>query len=679
MQIFDVVIAFGAILAVCMFLVQKFHLPSSLAPLATLSLTMLWFSVAGIFGVLVPLGYLYYALALTAGAVAIWDLWRKKSSFSCFVSPGFLFFLGTSLVFLIYLAVRQPVVAVWDEMSFWGTAAKITKLDNTLYTVSPLSQIWEWTATQKPGMIALGYWIQFFGKGFAAWKLYLAYDLLLFACFSAVIGALETKNWKLWIPTAIAGFVSPWFFTIYQRETTLRPVYMDSYGDIPAGVLAAGAVAFWFALRQNNQKGVWFVPVILTSALYVKDNTMPIAMMAFGIIALDCLLFGLPQEDSQKKAKVWAKRTGVVASCIGAMGAGYLLWSHHAAIAVQMRAEQGGMGTTSMSLGAVLKNGFQMLLAPNTVSPQITEKYQPKFDQVSQDMVHAFLKVSITMAGPCLTALLFITLLFVAVAIFSPKEQRLRMALLGGSVVVGFFAYYLVILFSYVFIFKDFQAASLDSYNRYIYPYLLFAFLVALAFLANASVGRIKGEPLTAVALGVSVLMLVRFSSLMMPQFTILDYPEPYFDQLKESEQNAQRVIDAVEPDARIFYVRQGDNGEYWFRQSYNLLPLITDPSGSLDEQKGWSGGMGGTFGLAELANGDIYYHPYTPEQLSSYLLEKECDYVYVEQSDEIFQQSYHHMFEDGLQNAEDQPALYQIEEKQGQAYMTPVEMEEKK
>ena len=222
MEYLDVVISFAALAALCLFLYVRCDLPASLTPLAAVSGTMVWFSIAGMAGLLRPMGWAWFVLAAAAGAAGLWKTSPKK--LAGLLRPGFCLFVGLGVVFGVYLALRQPVVAVWDEMSFWGTAAKITKLDNELYTTSSLSRIWEWTATQKPGMILLGYFVQFFGAGFAAWKLYFAYDLLLFACFAAVVGALEGRRWPVWIPAALAAFLSPWFFTIYQRETTARPV-----------------------------------------------------------------------------------------------------------------------------------------------------------------------------------------------------------------------------------------------------------------------------------------------------------------------------------------------------------------------------------------------------------------------------------------------------------------------
>ena len=156
----------------------------------------------------------------------------------------------------------------------------------------------------------------------------------------------------------------------------------------------------------------------------------------------------------------------------------------------------------------------------------------------------------------------------------------------------------------------------------------------------------------------------------------VLGYPDAYFEEVKQSAAVAQSVVDTVDRESRVFYVYQGDNGEHWFGQSYNLLPVMLDPSGVVNEEKGWSGGSGGTFGLAELANGDPYYHPYTPAQLSSYLAESGCGYMLVEHCDDIFVQSYAEMFTDGLAAAADGPALYAVEITDSGAVMTPVEME---
>ena len=674
MQYLDVVISFAALLALCVFFSLRCKLPASLAPLAALSATMIWSSIAGMAGLLRPMGWAYFLLAAAAGVAGLWKSDTKK--LAGLLQPGFCLFLGLALVFGIYLAVRQPIVAVWDEMSFWGTAAKITKLDNELYTTSALSTIWEWTATQKPGMIVLGYFMQFFGSGFAAWKLYLAYDLLLFGCFAAVIGLLEGRGWAVWAPAALAAFLTPWFFTIYQRETTMRPVYMDSYGDIPAGVLAAGAVAFWLCLRRSGGRGLWSVPLVLWAASYVKDNTLPIALMAWGLICFDALFFGLPGTEPVKKGVRPVRRAGFcVFSALG-WAVGYAAWSRHVAAAVLARAEQGGMGSTSMSLAEVLKNGIGMLISPASLPSEITGRYTEKFAQVSADMTSAFFSSSITMAGPCVTALILIAGVFGAAVMFGRRGSRLRSAALGVLTLAGFFGYYLVILFSYVFIFKDSQAAALDSYNRYIFPYLIFAFLVALALLADAAQAPRRFAPGQGALIAVSGLMLWRFTSLMLPQFTVLSYPEAYFEQMRQSAGVAQSVVDTVERDARIFYVYQGDNGEHWFAQSYNLLPVLIDPSGVVNEERGWSGGSGGTFGLAELANGNPYYHAYTPQQLSDYLEYSGCDYMLVECCDEIFTQSYSEMFADALASAQQGPALYAVEITETGAVMTPVEME---
>ena len=79
----------------------------------------------------------------------------------------------------------------------------------------------------------LGYFVQFFGA-FAPFKVYLAYDLLLFACIAAVLGRVDLKL-QAGGALAVIGWCTPWFFTTYARTIFVSKVYMSAYGDIPAG------------------------------------------------------------------------------------------------------------------------------------------------------------------------------------------------------------------------------------------------------------------------------------------------------------------------------------------------------------------------------------------------------------------------------------------------------------
>ena len=75
MEYLDVVISFAALAALCLFLYVRCDLPASLTPLAAVSGTMVWFSIAGMAGLLRPMGWAWFVLA-AAAQFAGGFLWR---------------------------------------------------------------------------------------------------------------------------------------------------------------------------------------------------------------------------------------------------------------------------------------------------------------------------------------------------------------------------------------------------------------------------------------------------------------------------------------------------------------------------------------------------------------------------------------------------------------------------
>lgn len=159
-----------------------FSLPLSCAPFVSICCITLYFCLAGILNVLLYAGVLFYIFVMLSAIfafakVVLGKRWRNftKSINNC----GFLLFIVLSLFTLIYFYYRKPLFAEWDELSFWGTASKLMKINNALYTKATIG--WNWVPSQCPGLVVLGYWVQFLGEVFCEWKVFWAYDLLLFS------------------------------------------------------------------------------------------------------------------------------------------------------------------------------------------------------------------------------------------------------------------------------------------------------------------------------------------------------------------------------------------------------------------------------------------------------------------------------------------------------------------
>lgn len=655
----DVLLALLAVLGLTAFLTLYARLPAALGPLTALSLAGLWLAAWGMAGALAVGGWTLYLACWGLGG---WALVRRRESWRQLLTPGLVLFLVMALGVTVYFAVRQPIPTDFDEYSLWATAAKLTKANDALYTVGETGTPWQ--ATQTPSLILMGYFAQFLGR-FAYWKVYVGYDWLLFACFAAVLGRLDWKKYALAVPAAVACWCAPWFFTTYNRTIFLSKVYMNSYGDIPAGVLFGGAVALWLALRAADGPRWPVVPVLAFAAL-AKDNLFPVMLVAAGMAAADWFFF----PDAGPFRKGWPRRLGFSALTCAAPLAAYLAWSRYIAGLAALNAAEGGMGVTSQSLPSVVINGVKMLLGLPVAD--YYEERRWRFVQAGQDMVSAFFKDELSMLGPGAVVLGLIVALFLA-GILLAKGARLRAR--GGVLLAvglaGFVGYNFVLRLSYAFIFREEQCVGLVDYNRYIYPYYIGLFLIALAWLLAAAQShpapQWRGLAAGALVLALGGGMLLRTNQFILPQYSVLGFSQAEFDDQNLIQRKADAVAETVEPGSRIFFVSQGDNGLRWFSYSCDLLPLILDYSGDIDG----GGGGGGTFGLPELDNGNLYYHPYTLEEFRTLVEESGCAYILVDAVDEIFVQSYGSLFADGLAGAED-TLLYRVTEDGWQ----PVEME---
>ncbi|EJX08816.1 hypothetical protein, membrane [gut metagenome] len=560
----------------------------------------------------------------------------------------------------------------FDEFSFWGTAAQMTKTTDRLYTVGEYGT--PWLPSQNPGLIMLGYFVQFFGQ-FAHFKVYLGYDLLLFACIAALVGVTELCNYRLSIPLATIGWLTPWFLTTYNRTIMVSKVYMSAYGDIPAGMLIGGTVALWIALRRVNGP-VWTILPVLAFLANIKDNTFPLALITAALVAADYFLFG----HNQKWRTGWVKRLGFSALSMAAPLTLYRAWGAYIAKLVIANSEAGGMGATSEDTVSVAINGTRLLMGLSV--PEYYQVRAERFFDVAHRMREEFYSPEkpLSAIGQGVIVTVLILFIFLTAILFAANARdRLRAGLWCLGSTTGFVAYNYVLALCYGFIFKEFQAARLEDYNRYMTTYYIGWFIMAVAMLSwVVQTGRARRIVNTGL-LGFACLMLLRVNMLVLPQFSVLGFSDATFADQHIMQQKAEAVKNAVGDDSRVFIVTQGDNGLRWFTYGCYLQPNVLDYSGwEQDPETGRWGAGGGTFGLPENApdpdeSGAIYYHAYTAEELDKVIRESGSGYIFVEKLDAGFVEAYGNLFKDDLSAAlSGETLLYKVEE----GLFVPVSME---
>ena len=520
---------------------------------------------------------------------------------------------------------------------------------------------------------------------YADWKIFLAYDVLFFAVYAAVLSVLPWKQWRVAVPMAAVLWVTPFFFTVYNHTIYLTTVYLSSYGDIPAGLVFGSAVAVWLALRQQDGSR-WAVLPVLALAANLKANDFVLSLAAAGLIAVDAWLFC----DGNIKPGL-GRRTGFAVACCAAPMAVYYLWNvRYVGWLVSRNASEGGVGETTASMGAVVINGIKILLG-RPVTGFFAER-EPQFRQAMADMGHQFWTSDgkLGMIGQGRNVVALIAIVF-AVAILAAASRRLkaRIALIGALSGVCFLGYNLMLALSYGFIFVPFQAEQLIDYNRYIYSYYIGWFILALGCLSVALLPQItvkceadgpttgfaatRRQPRLAFELFVLVLacgMLFRQGQLILPQLSVLGFADSEFTARRAECAEADLVCSYRAPDDRVFYGGQGDNGEGWFSAVFDFYPILVDYSGTVttDPDTGETKmiGGGGELGLPELqpAEGvkNTYYHGFTAQELDSIVRGNGCTVLYIQTLDDIFVQSYADLFTDKLAAAQSgETLLYRV------------------
>ncbi len=643
MQFLDAATALLALLSLGVFYIRR-GLCAALAPLAALSTAVLFLTLCGIAGLLLPGAFVFTAVALALGILALVKGGRQAAA--PLRSVGFLFFALVGLLALVLLGLRQPVLSQWDEFSFWGTAVKMMKLNGGLYTTAPAG--WFWTSTELPALPVLGWYMQFLGGAFAPWKVYLGQDLLLLACFAALAAPFEKKP-VLSASLLAAGLALPFFFQSPQRVAGLSPAYLSAYGDLPAGILFGGALVFYLGLRRQGKNPLWALLPLGALAL-VKDNAFPLALVAGGLLLADSFFFYKAGEGPHARLA----KAGQLAAFLAAPLAAYVVWKLHAAWANAQNPATRGAATGESAFFAAGKSLAQLV----GLQPQSESFASAKAGMLSAFADPGYTPVSMLGSG-LFTLLLILLLLLAAVLLARGRAARLRLGLWAGVSALGFLGFQFVLLTYFAFLNK--YGGGLPDYPRYSATYFAGWLLLALYLLAETAlepappVPEAGTQPRSARGLAAQSLTLLLAAGLLalsartvLPGYSVLDYPESFYAPQKAEEAAVQKLAQAIPPGSRVFYLNPGDDGGGWFRNHYYLQPSILDYS------------FGGDLSRPRLASGEMGTKPLTLGELKDYLKEADCRFILVDGLDEATARRYGGLFAGGLDDPAGGPALYE-------------------
>lgn len=638
-----------ALLGICFGLKKYGNLPAGAAPLAGLSCVYVLLFFGGVGSILPLAAGLIILAGWTLLAAVLYQSIKAKNTtvYKALLTPGSVLFWGGAVLLLLRLAWLQPSFLNFDEYSFWGTAMQLTCENGVLYPACETGR--PWVMTELPGIPLIGYFFQQMG-GFAQWKAIYAVDLLMLAALAAAVSCCEEKSPRLWGPIAVAAALIPTALTVPGRTGAVSTTWLEILGDLPAGILFGGAVAFWLAVREQKGGVKWFALPVLCLAASIKSNTLPLALAAAGIVLLDWVL--VPPKDAQKGAKAVLGRAGFSVLGLAVPMVHYVVWTKYVTPFVLQNATTGGMGdTANASLPAVAVNGVKMLLGGT--GDTFFEQRRADLYAYADVMRQAFTQRDISIFGSGAAVCLVIAVVFAAALWIAPDmRQRIRVALTALGSTLCFGGYWLMLLLSYAFIFKDSSPslAGLASYARYMNSYYAGWLLLAVAVLAyQANIKKHLSS--MAASLLTAVLLAAATASAWEPQFTILGASRNVYSENAARMAQAQQVKAQLSPEDRVFLIQQGDDGFYWFWYAQALLPNIVE-----------YGAGGGTYGTPQYQENQPYYQSYTIEEMRQLIAESGANCILVAQSDQTFVQSYADLFTDKLTAAEQGMALYRIQ-----------------
>lgn len=555
MAFFNGLLALLAVWVLCAFFAHRFSCNAALLPLPVLAGAVLWLWLFGLMGRLLLGGWLFYT---AVAAVALWLALKKQwpAAVKKLKQPGFLLFCGASLLFLILFACTQPMFISWDEFTFWGTAAKVTKLQNLLHPAAKGNlQAWSY----NPALPLVSYLFSFFGTRFTEWSVYAAYASIYAACIGAAVAVFPAKRWAGAGVFAAACWLLPFVFHS-PGLGGVSSIYMTAMGDGLLGFVFGGCLCFYFAAPRKA--GSFFgLALCLGFLTLIKDMGLVYALIVAVVAAVDWLF-----ASGKPTVKRLGKTAGIAAGLCAVSAGLYLAWSRYASAVYGAAKSSIGSGeeATGMSLPTTVLTGLKQLVG--------LEERSERFVAVYELMVASPRNIAVSLLGSGLVTMALIAVILAVAAFGLPKGQRqtpVLLFLLCGIALVGFLVLH---LFTYVFIFSKQEALQLKDYARYISPYYMGWALAALGLLARGSCAPQRKSALPRLAgLGLLAAFCLLIYQRGLPVSGFLNPPHILYTQRKEIAARADTVNGQLNWNDTVLLISQGDNATRWNYYGYEL------------------------------------------------------------------------------------------------------------
>ena len=528
-------------------------------------LLMLWVTLLGIFANLTFAVITFPFFGFGLFLIAFYRTKKHKDSFKSKlfaelkngISPALIIFLLSTYV--TFRLSRAMQFVEWDEFTQWGFSVKAMYIFNVL---GPDTPTYLNNPQYPPGLATVAYSVMQLQNTWLEGNVFWAYHIILLAILASVIAKFNWRNFHL----AVFSFVIALFSSVIFFNT-----FMTIYSDPLLG-LVLGYLLYLASQKLTHQsKWNFLVFVIAISAfILIKEIAIGLVLIPIGILIVNFLLDNY--FEKQKLKDILVKFVVIFTASVFSVFVVRFIWTTYVSGGLQ---NAGGVGSASSAAFADGSGRISKILNSDENSKFIFNTFK---DRVVNGEITPW-------NGFSFTTLDWIKVLFLIgiVSILSHKTfySKIRDLLNSGLVVLGCFAYLLMLYLSYLTVYSGANAASLTSFERYISSYLaagIFYFALKssdeILKLQTTSLGNKKSLNLVPI----SAITLVILLLLTGPTFRITTFllkPSDYSTELRAqfSDLTARIQNAKLTSNDRVWIITQHKVGFEHYLLQYELLP----------------------------------------------------------------------------------------------------------
>ncbi len=576
----------------------------------------------------------YAVLGMSAAAALLCLAWlvrlRLERPLRYLVTPGSV--LGLLAFVWVFITLRKHVLIEWDEFSHWGLAVKnmmhfgalpqgVEASSITYRDYPPAATLWQYLYTA-------------FSGGFNEGDMQRAMNVML---VSFLLPMLNTQRWKrLGSALCMAGvlFLLPVAYQVF----TYRFLFVDAL----LGVLLWYVLWVWFVRPRDGQTTL-MAACGLAMMVLTKEAGLGLALVGLGAIGVD-----LWREGKQRHS---ARLTTFVV-LLGVMAVAKISWSMY-------------LNTFAVEKVWNVEGSFSQVLS--TLRGDI-----PAYRRRGlRNFLVEFTKPAILPegAGVQVNFLMWTALIWAAIAFVASRMEYMegkRMRRMFGVLFAGFAVYVVFLLYTYMFLMKNYEFEALFSFWRY-----MSSMLIPITGLLVVLCEKTLGEHMARRGQSVALILLI-ILMLMNNTRTVL---ETSFINAPEEEKNYQTRMTTVFPeeyrrvlndDDRVYFIDQEDmSGKFFYITAYEIAPVHVQPVES---------GFHFLREAIEVLTPDDWEIMFcsvvrSPEDWAQELKDGGYDYVYVSRTDAEFNTHFGSLFDQPVQNA----TLYHVVPTESGVSLSPV------